>query len=506
MGNRQVRVDRPYANLNTASGIGEMKVLLLAGGERPSSQTQDGLNAKGITVTPVQDLATCLATLKAERDWSVIIDLDLYRTGIEALQEIRRISPDIVVIAMASLERLSVVDEALKHGALDFVIKQPDLSHLQEIPQAITRNMEWKRLQSEMQSSQQESQWIMAALGESRDGIFVAAPEGKIIFANPALCSRLGFHGDELIGEPTETILPSLEADESSWIEVPQPFPHRKWQGTVPIKKKDGSESSVTTRMTKILDGEGKVRALIGICLQPEEQVPRAPVGNPEGEVASDELITHIMEDLKSPLGAMITYLEIASAISPERAGPNQLLSIKRIEALARRLLDLVNDHTMALEIKAGKLEIHKSVFQINQILELAVQGKKSEASAKNIEIVLETTNDLPPISIDSVQIEHAVGILISNAIGLSPLGGSVTVTSKLNGNETVVAIKDSGAGIPKEEVPFLFDRKKRLPRPGGDINTVGLYVAHHIVTRHDGKIDVRSDPLGTTLTISLPV
>ena len=155
-----------------------------------------------------------------------------------------------------------------------------------------------------------------------------------------------------------------------------------------------------------------------------------------------------------------------------------------------------------------GKLEFHKSVFQINQILELAVQGKKSEASAKNIEIVLETTNDLPPISIDSVQIEHAAGILISNAIGLSPLGGSVTVTSKLNGNETVVAIKDSGAGIPKEEVPFLFDRKKRLPRPrpGGDINTVGLYVAHHIVTRHDGKIDVRSDPLGTTLTISLPV
>ncbi|MFQ5904039.1 MAG: response regulator, partial [Candidatus Binatia bacterium] len=216
-----------------------MKVLLLEGGKGPSRQTQDELNAKGITVTPVQDLATCLATLEADRDWTVIIDLDLYRGGIEALQEIRRISPEIVVIAMASLKRLTVVDEALKYGALDFVIKQPDLSHLQEIPQAITRGMEWKRLQSEMQSSQQESQWLMAALAESSDGIFVTAPEGKIIFANPALCSCLGFNGNDLIGEPIETVLPSLEADESSWTEVPQPFPHRKWQGRIAIKKKD---------------------------------------------------------------------------------------------------------------------------------------------------------------------------------------------------------------------------------------------------------------------------
>lgn len=342
----------------------------------------------------------------------------------------------------------------------------------------------------------------MAALEESRDGIFVTAPEGKIIFANPALCSRLGSKGDDLIGEPIETFLPSLEVDESSWTEVPQPFPHRKWQGRIAIKRKDGSELPVTTRITKILDSERKARALIGICLQPEEQVPRPPAGNPEGEVVGDEVLTHIIDDLKSPLGAMISYLEIAAAISPERAEPNQLLSIQRIKALAKRLFDLLNDHTMAIEIEAGRLEFHKSIFPLNQILELTVEDKKNEAGAKNIQILLKTADDLPPISIDSVQIKRAVGILISNAVGLSPLGGIVTVTSELNGNEIRVAIQDSGAGFSKEEVSFLFDRKKRLNRPEGDINTVGLYVAHHIVTRHGGKIDVQ----GNSFTISFPV
>ncbi len=137
----------------------------------------------------------------------------------------------------------------------------------------------------------------------------------------------------------------------------------------------------------------------------------------------------------------------------------------------------------------------------------MAVQDKKGEAGAKKIEIVLEAANDLPPISIDAVQIERAVGILIGNAINLSPLGSTITVSSRLQGNEVTIAVKDSGGGIFEEEIPLLFDRRKKLRRRGADINTVGLFVARHIVSMHGGRIDVQSDPLeGTTLTISLPV
>ena len=431
----------------------EMKVLLLEGGKRPSNQTRDELDAKGIKATALQDLAACLAALEADRNLAVLLDLDLYRTGIEAVQKIHAQFPDAAVIVMASLERLSVVDEALKQGAWDFVIKQPDLSHLQEIPQAISRSDERKRVQAEAERYREEATRLRAEA--------------------------------ERYQEETK----KLRAEAERYREEAG----RLQTETAPHQEEAGKLQAETQRLQE------EVSRLRSALQENRDDRPK--------EQAVDEVLADITEDLKSPLAAMIGYLEIASTISPERAEPNQILSIHRIGALARRLFDLVMNHTGALDIEAGKFELQKSPFEIHQILETAVEDKKDESASKKIEIVLEISNDLPPISIDAVQIERAVKILISNAINLSPLGGSVTVSSRLQGKEIAISVKDSGAGIFKEEIPLLFDRRKKLRRRGADVDTVGLFVAHYIAGMHGGRIDVQSDPLeGTTLTIALPL
>ena len=413
----------------------KIKVLLLEGGKRPSNQTRDELGAKGIQALPVQDLAACLAALESDNSHSVILDLDLQRAGIEAVQKIHSAFPNVAVVVLASLERLTVVDQALSQGAWDFVIKQPDLSHLQELPQAISRNEEKKRLKAEAERSREESERLRAEAGHYQEEI-------------RKLEAELERHHDE----------------------------------SSRLQQESAPRQEETARLQEGGDGG------------PKEQ-------------AVDEVLADIAEDLKSPLAAMIGYLEIASTISPEQAELNQILSIKRIGSLARRLFDLVMNHTGALDIEAGKFELQKSPFEIKQILELAVQDKQGEATAKNIDLALEAVNDLPAISVDAVQIERALGILISNAITLSPLGGSVTVSSRLEGDRLAIAVRDSGAGIFQEEIPLLFDRRKKLRRRGADVSTVGLFVAHHIVSMHGGRIDVQSDPVeGTTLTISLPV
>lgn len=403
----------------------EIKVLLLEGERRPSHQTREELEAKGIRVTPVQDLAACLPILEAGGSHVVLLDLDLYRAGIEAVQKIHGMFPEIAVLVMASVERITVVDEALRQGAWDFVIKQPDLSHLQEIPQAISRSEERKKLKAEADRYREEAKRLLEESGRLQEEI-----------------------------ERSQEEIKRLQAAEEQ------------------------------TR-----------------------QSPGGPGDEKPKEEAIDDVLAGIAEDLKSPLAAMIGYLEIVSTISPDRAEPNQILSIQRIQALARRLFDLVMNHSGALDIEAGKFELQKNVFEINQILESAAQDKQGESSSKKIDIVLDKSNDLPPITADAVQIERALGILISNAINLSPLGGTVTVSSRLQGNEIAIAVKDSGAGIFKEEIPLLFDRRKKLHRRGADVSTVGLFVARHIVHAHGGRIDIQSDPHeGTTLTISLPV
>jgi signal transduction histidine kinase len=245
-------------------------------------------------------------------------------------------------------------------------------------------------------------------------------------------------------------------------------------------------------------------RAKAALVLKREAEDLRKKFG---GGNAISDYILHVTQDLKGPLAAMMGYIEIAAALIPEGAPPNQLLSLQRIEALARHLLELITNHTNAIEIDTGKVEIHKVVQPIKQALELAVHDRKPTAGAKNIEIVLEAADNLPTVAIDVFQIERAVGNIITNAISLSPAGSQVTVTTEATDAEVKVRVKDNGAGITETERPGLFDRTKPLRRRGGDIDTVGLYVAERIVAVHGGRIDVESDALeGNAFTVCLPI
>ena len=445
-----------------------IKVLLLEGGKKFPHRTREELEAKGIKVTPVEDPAACLTILESDREQSVIIDLDLYRAGIDTVQKIHSTYPEIATIVMASLERLAVVDEALRQGAWDFVIKQPDLSHLQEIPQAISRSAERKRLKSEIERYRNEAKRLQ---------------EEEELYRHEAkkLQDEAGRYQEEA---------KKLQAE----------IEHYRAEAKRFQEENEQCRKEATGLRTTLEESRSEGRPETKPSLE-------SPAHGPNENASSDEVLADIAEDLKSPLAAMIGYLEITSAIKPDQVEASQILSLQRIEALARRLFDLVMNHTGALDIEAGKFELQKNLFEINGILESAVLDRKDEANTKNIEIILETANDLPPITGDAMQIERAVKILISNAIGLSPLGGSVAVSSLRRDNEIAISVRDTGAGIFKEEFPLLFDRRKKIRRRGADVNTAGLFVAHHIVSAHGGRIDVQSDPLeGTTLTIALPI
>jgi len=485
-----------------------MNVLQFEDGKGASRVIQEELRSQNISVMTVQDLPSCLASLEGDRAVTVMIDLDLIPGGLEAVQEIHKSYPDTIVLALASLENLSIVDEALKQGAWDYIVKQTDLTHLDEVSQTITRNQEWKKLRAENRGYQAEKQWLAAALLESPDPIFVADQEGRIVFVNPELQKQLDYQGEDLIGEPIDKVLSSVQTNETPWTEVPQPFPYKRWQGNVTLRKKDGSESTVRSKMTQILDEAGETIALIGICLNGfERQEPRSSPPPPQDPVIEDKVLTSITDDLKAPLAAMLGYLEMALTIGADQAEPHQILSIKRVEALARRLYDSIAHHAEALEIEAGKFEIHKAPLQLTRILEQAVQDREREASLKKVTIAMGVSKGLPPIFMDGVQIERAVEILLSNAVDFSPLGGKVTVQPQIDGSMIVIAITWSGTSLSPEEVASLFDRRKRLRRGGEEINTVGLYVALHIATAHGGTIKVQTDPQqGTTMNFSIPM
>jgi PAS domain S-box-containing protein len=475
-----------------------MKLLLVEGLKRTPRQFWENLEAKGYSISPQQNASDCLPVLASENDCAVLVDVDYTKRGVEAIRDIRKVFPDVLILALASQEKLVALDKALEEGASDFLIKHPDLSYLEEIPYSLSRAKEKRDLRRQKELLQQRVNGLLLTMNDSQEGLFIIGADGKVLYANRVMLERLGYEAKDFIDQSADIFLPAVNDSNFTMREIPD-LPIRRFEGRVPLRKKDGSEIPLPVSIAQFIDVKGE-KSLIGMCHP-------LSLESYEEKTAISEYILHITQDLKGPLAAMIGYIEIAASLIPDGAEPNQSLSLQRIDALARHLLDLITNHTNALEIDAGKLEVHKVPLPLKQVLELAVQDRKPAASAKNIEIVLQTAEDLPSVPIDIFQMERALANMISNAISLSPAGGQITVVSETRGRELRIAVKDNGAGITGEELPYLFDRTKRSRRRGGDIDTVGLYVAERIIKIHGGRIDVESDALeGNALIICLPI
>src|SRR5262249_43991917 len=110
----------------------------------------------------------------------------------------------------------------------------------------------------------------------------------------------------------------------------------------------------------------------------------------------------------------------------------------------------------------------------------------------------------------DGARLRQVFYNLLDNAIKYTPGGGKVEVRLSRRDHEAVVAVRDTGAGIPPEHLPYVFDRfyrvdKARTRAEGG--TGLGLSIARSIVTAHGGRIELASAPgHGTTCTVSLPV
>src|SRR3989338_8297102 len=244
--------------MSETNSMGGIKVLLLEGGKRFPHRTREELEAKGIKVTPVEDPAACLTILESDRKQTVVIDLDLYRAGIDTVQKIHSTYPEIATIVMASLERLAVVDEALRQGAWDFVIKQPDLSHLQEIPQAISRSLERKRLKSEIERYGDEAKRLQ----------------------------------DE--AERYQEEAKKLQAD----------IEHYRAEAKRLQEENERYREEATGLRTTLEESRSEGRPETKPSLE-------SPARGPDEKASDDEVLADIAEDLKSPLAAMIGYLEI---------------------------------------------------------------------------------------------------------------------------------------------------------------------------------------------------
>jgi signal transduction histidine kinase/HAMP domain-containing protein len=221
------------------------------------------------------------------------------------------------------------------------------------------------------------------------------------------------------------------------------------------------------------------------------------------------EFVSKVSHELRTPLtsimGAADNLLDGIAGPVDER--PRAYLT--RIKENSDRLLRLINELLDLARIEAGKEEIHASRFRLDALIEETLDTLKPLAAEHGVVLAAPTPSPLV-IRADRDKISRVLVNLVQNGIKFTPSGGRVEIAASNDGAWARVAVSDSGAGIPQNELERIFDKFHQVKRPrgpGSPGSGLGLPISRQLVEMHGGRLTVESTHgKGSTFTVVLPM
>jgi len=218
------------------------------------------------------------------------------------------------------------------------------------------------------------------------------------------------------------------------------------------------------------------------------------------------EFVSVVSHDLRSPLTAILGYVELLP-----RAGPvNEMQAqfIQRVQRSVQNITSLIEDLLDLGRIEAG-FDQSMQPYHISTLIRDVVEGLRPAAEAKNQTIKLSMAPHLAPNRGNPLRLRQLIHNLIDNAIKYTPTGGEVVVEASREQEQIVLRVSDTGIGIAPADQPYVFDKFYRSEAVvDSHVGTgFGLSLVASVVERHQGRIWVKSIAgNGATFTVVLPV
>ncbi len=226
-------------------------------------------------------------------------------------------------------------------------------------------------------------------------------------------------------------------------------------------------------------------------------------------EQVRTEFVANVSHELRTPLTAIQGYLEtLLDGALEEREHARKFLEIvfRHTERLGR----LTDDLTDLSNIELGKVTLRLEPTSIAEIAESVVAIISPRASGGQVKVEARLPADLPEVLADRDRLSQILINLVDNAVKYTPKGGQVTVEGRVDASGMIeVAVRDTGVGIPKADLPRLTERFYRVDKArsrdlGG--TGLGLAIVKHLVLAHGGELDIESELWkGTTVRFTLP-
>ena len=482
-----------------------VQILLVEDDSEKRCAAVRALARTGRAVTEAATGADALTVLRRGGDFIVLLALALPdMDGRDLLARIAADHPDTPAVIVTGVDDVAVAIDAMQRGAWDYVVARADGSHLVHLPHVVARTLERLQLVRDRNRYREEVEALAIALRGTTDGVVILDPVGRIAFVNRALAQAWRQPESAIVGRHLGDFV-SMHGSQVDLGDVLAAIGARgRWSGELSTRAVEAPERVWDVTLTPIRCPEpapggllGHARTAVGIFRDVSEKHAL--------EQLRADFLSMITHDIKVPLTVILGYTEMLTDPEPppDQIPPDILTRIREsgetIHALVCNFLDLSR-------IEAGRMTLDRRPFDLAAMLAHAVEHYSSTARRKGVGLALET-GPLPPLVADEPQLQRVVANLLGNAIKYTETGGRVTVSTARENGLVTVAFRDTGRGIPADEIPRLFEKYRRVREVKRTEGTgLGLFIAKTIVEAHGGDIRVDSTPgVGSTFTVLLP-
>ncbi|MBV9584561.1 MAG: PAS-domain containing protein [Alphaproteobacteria bacterium] len=345
------------------------------------------------------------------------------------------------------------------------------------------------------------------------EGIALFGSDGRLKLHNPAYRKIWSFLETDLEGEPHISDIVERTRrfydDGGDWPTMRQQIIANITQATPTNELLDRRDGSVLQLATVPLpDGNVLVTALDVTDTARVERVLRERNDALEttGRLKS-EFIANVSYELRTPLNAIIGFAEI---LANQYFGPlsdRQLEYSRGILDSSHRLMSLINDILDLATIEAGYMALETGPVDIRAMLQAIMTLTRERARNRDLALTLRCPRNIGVIDADERRLKQALFNLISNAIKFTPAGGSIRLEARREGSEVILAVTDTGVGIPDADHERVFEKFERGdPQARESGAGLGLSLVKSLVELHGGTVSIESRPnTGTTIACHLP-
>ncbi|HEX2978823.1 MAG TPA: ATP-binding protein, partial [Anaerolineaceae bacterium] len=322
-------------------------------------------------------------------------------------------------------------------------------------------------------------------LDQVQDGVIVVDQDNEVLLVNPMARAILKEAVDDPTGQPIDEVVAQPEL-----LELVH-NPDLRLMKRLEITVADGRIFGI--QLTPVAD-LGQVISFHDITYLKKL------------DSLKSEFVSTVSHDLRSPLTAILGYIELIRRVGPINELQSQY--IERVQVSIRNITSLVDDLLNLGRIEAGLDARQESVF-LDLILQQSIDNLKNQAAHQELKVSADIEEDLPQVFGNPLQLRQMVDNLIDNAAKYTPDGGEIKVSLAKNSSQVILKITDTGPCIPPGDLPYVFDKFYRAANvtPETTGTGLGLSIVKSIVESHHGSIWVDSVlDKGSTFTVVLPI